>query len=81
MNLIKEADPDDVEKTMNITFVGPDGKKHSLKPLKKISPDLSMVLGVFKPILGAAMGNLGNNMHFYVLSDKSGDSRLARDRS
>jgi hypothetical protein len=58
-----------IEQTMKISCAGSDGKQHTLEPLKQIAPDLKVVLGVFKPVLGAAMGNLGNNMHFYVLSD------------
>jgi hypothetical protein len=37
-----------------------------LPTVQTISPDLEVVLGVFKPILTAAMGNLGNNFHFKV---------------
>jgi hypothetical protein len=62
---------EEIEKKMLITFTDAGGKKLMLKPVQKINPDLEIVLGVFKPILGAAMGNLGNNMHFYVLNDKS----------
>lgn len=62
---------DEVEGTMKLSYLDADGKKHKMKTMKKINSDLTVVLAIFKPILGAAMGNLGNNMHFYVLSDKS----------
>ena len=65
---------EEIEKNMRLSFSGGDGKKHTLSPIQTIDPDLQIVLGVFKPILGAAMGNLGNNMHFYVLNDKSESS-------
>ena len=55
---------EEIEKNMTISFSGADGKKTRLSPMHKINHDLEVVLGVFKPILGAAMGNLGNNMHF-----------------
>ena len=51
-------------------FSGAGGEKQSLSPMQTIDPDLAIVLGVFKPILGAAMGELGNNFHFYVLNDR-----------
>ena len=65
---------EEIEKNMKVSYSDADGRKHSLSPMKTIDPDLNLVLGVFKPILGAAMGNLGNNMHFYVLNDKSKSS-------
>jgi hypothetical protein len=64
----------EIENNMAISYTGADGQKQKLAPLAQIDPDLETVLGVFKPILGAAMGNLGANMHFYVLSDKSAAS-------
>ena len=62
---------EEIEKNMLISFSDADGKKQRLSPMQKIDPDLEVILGSIKPILGAAMGNLGSNMHFYVLNDKS----------
>ena len=65
---------EEIEKNLLISFSDADGKRQRLSPMQTIDPDLEVVLGVFKPILGGAMGNLGNNMHFYVLTDKSKSS-------
>lgn len=65
---------EEVAEKMTIDFTGPRSKKQALEPMRAIDPDLEIVLGVLKPVLGAAMGNLGNNMHFYVLNDRSADS-------
>jgi hypothetical protein len=62
---------DEIEKNLSISYKKSKGNVIDIMPMQKISSDLEIVLGVFKPILGAAMGNLGNNMHFYVLNDKS----------
>lgn len=62
---------EEIDKNMTVSFIDSEGKKHNVSQVKEIAPDLEVVLGVFKPILGAAMGNLGNNMHFYVLNDKT----------
>ena len=70
---------EEIERSMMISFSGPDGKKKSLSPIQTIDTDLELVLGVFKPILEAAMGNLGKNMHFYVLNDKSASSARLLD--
>jgi len=62
---------EEIEAKMLVSFTDASGKRQRLSLMQTVSPDLEIVLGVFKPILGAAMGNLGNNMHFYVLNDKS----------
>lgn len=64
-----------VDSHMRVTYTGVDGKAQTLTPLTEISPDLEIVVGVFKPILGSAMGNLGKNFHFYVLNDKATTSK------
>ena len=63
-----------IQKNMVITYTDTAGKKQRLFPLQATNPDLEILLGQFKPVLKAAMGNLGNNMHFYVLDDKSKSS-------
>lgn len=70
---------EEIERTMSISFTGAGGNKLNLATMRTIDPDLEVVLGIFKPILGAAMGNLGNNMHFYVLNDKTNTSRRLLD--
>lgn len=62
---------DEVDENMTICYHNDLGKEQILSPMKTVDPDLELVLNIFKPILGSAMGNLGNNMHFYVLDDKS----------
>ena len=62
---------EEVAEHMEISYTNDLGKQQNLVPMEDVNPDLEVVLGVFKPILGGAMGNLGNNMHFYVLGDVS----------
>lgn len=61
---------DEVEKNMHVSFTNAGGEKQRLRPVQVLAPDLEVVLGVFKPLLSAAMGNLGANMHFYVFDDQ-----------
>lgn len=68
-----------VESNVTLTYSDARGKSQKLVPLEEIDSDLEVLLGMFKPILGGAMGNLGNNMHFYVLSDKAKDSSRLLD--
>ena len=63
-----------IEENMMMSFTNSKGIKKRLLPMQIINPDLEIVLSVFKPILEAAMGNLGSNFHFYVLNDKSNAS-------
>jgi len=62
---------DEIKENLKIAYRNADGQKQKLSPLDDIGPDLQVVLGMFKPILGAAMGNMGSNLHFYVITDKS----------
>lgn len=62
---------EDVQKNMTISLTDANERKQGVVPMQTIGGNLEIVLGVFKPILEAAMGNLGKNMHFYVLNDRS----------
>lgn len=67
---------DEVLGGMMVTHKGPDGKARRLVPVEKIDRDLQMVLNMLKPVLEAAMGELGSNMHFYVFDDGGEGERL-----
>jgi len=64
-----------VAKGLLVTVTDPAGKARPATFVKKINPDLQVALGVFKPILTSAMGNLGANLHFFVLDDRAGAAR------
>ncbi|WP_395010255.1 hypothetical protein [Undibacterium sp.] len=76
---LKYYSKEEIGKNMVLSFVDSKGKKEKLSPLQKIDSDLELVLGQFKPILGSAMGNLGNNLHFYVFNDRSQTSTRILD--
>lgn len=76
LGTIKFYSKEEIEKGMSLTFSGPDGKLKKLAQAEKINPDLEVVIGMFKPILGAAIGNFGNNMHFFVLNDSTDSGRI-----
>lgn len=67
---------DDVAAHLAATATDAGGKARPLTLLKEINPDLQVALGVFKPILTSAMGNLGANFHFFVLDDRAGAGRM-----
>lgn len=66
---------EEVDKNLRITFSGENGKK-KLTIKDNIDPGLRDLLEVLKPILAGAMGNMGQNMHFYVLEDRSPRGRI-----
>ena len=47
--------------------------------MQTVNTDLELILAMLTPLLEAAAGNLGNNMHFYVLNDKSESSQRLLD--
>lgn len=67
---------DEVKAGMAVAYTGADGKTRKMVPEEEVGKDLQMVLGMLKPVLEAAMGELGSNMHFYVLDDKGAAGRL-----
>jgi len=62
---------DAVEQNMTATYIDENGRNIQLESVQTLDPDLEMLIATFKPVLGAAMGNLGENFHFYVYSDIS----------
>jgi len=66
---------EEVDKNLRITFSSESGKK-KLTIKEDIDPGLRDLLEVLKPILAGAMGNMGQNMHFYVLDDRSPRGRV-----
>lgn len=70
---------DEIEDGMTVSLTCEDGKHHAMKPLTDLGADLKLMLSVFTPLLGAAMGELGTNMHFYVLADEADDGSRMMD--
>ena len=71
-------DLDTVAESLEITLESA-GRRARLEPLEQVSSDLQPLLGALKPILASAMGNLGSNMHFFVLSDRNAEDERVID--
>jgi len=69
---------EEILNNLKFTVKTEDGKLQKMVPIEDFDPDLEMIIGMFKPVLSAAMGNLGQNLHFYVLkaTDASGRRQL-----
>lgn len=59
----------EVENKLDVTYTPKGGDLKKITPLDEVNPDVRIMLEMFKPILKGAMGNMGENVHFYVLAD------------
>ena len=68
---------DEVQENLKV-FITKDGKTQLVGVISDVNPDLEVVLAILKPLLAQAMGNMGQNLHFFVLEDldKNGDRIL-----
>ena len=53
----------------SITLTDNNGKQHKPLSNSELNPDLQNFLSMFKPILINMIGQMGQNMHFFVFSD------------
>ena len=61
---------DRVRQGMRVSLTDSIGTAQEITVIADLTSELEIILGVFKPILKAAMGNMGANMHFFVLPDR-----------
>lgn len=62
-------DRDAVLDSMTVRLVVEGGNFTILAPMANIDPDVEILLAQFTPILASAMGNMGQNFHFFVFDD------------
>lgn len=62
-----------------LVVLGADGKEYRPIAPDKLDPKVTMVFGILKPILGSMIGQLGNNLHFYVFPGKGKDGKPLAD--
>ncbi len=64
-----------IEDGLQLTYTDAEGNRSELKVLETTNPDFELLLLQLGPILGNAMGNLGENFNFYAFSadDKDGN--------
>ncbi len=61
----------------DISFIGQDNKKYTPLKESQISSDLKNMLDIFKPMLKNMIGEMGENMHFFVFNDIVKGERIA----
>lgn len=70
---------DEVRASMAMSFVGENGKRREIAPTNEVGPEAQQLLAALKPMLGAAMGNMGQNLHFIVVNDEAGEGARTWD--
>ena len=69
----------EVRGAVKLSFTDANGNARAIKLADTIPPDAQALLGAMKPILTAAMGNMGQNFHFLVVKDEDGQGGRAWD--
>ena len=65
-----------VAKALSVEVRDGTGKGRRVVPVDPVPDDVQPLLTVLVPAMGAAMGNLGRNLHFFVYQDKEKDLRI-----
>jgi hypothetical protein len=69
-------DRDSVAKALTVEVVDGAGKSRKVVPVEPVPEDVKPLLSVLVPAMGAAMGNLGRNLHFFVFQDQVENARV-----
>ena len=69
-------DREAVAKSLTVEVVDAAGKTRKVVPVEPVPDDVKPLLSVLVAAMGAAMGNLGRNLHFFVFQDQVEDVRL-----
>lgn len=66
----------EIKKNLEVSFSNANYKDKVMTPIVKMDPNLNKLLNQIAPLLGAAMGNLGDNFHFFVFDDVLNGERV-----
>jgi hypothetical protein len=69
-------DRDAVAKSLTVEVIDVAGKSGKVVPVDPVPEDVQPLLSVLVPAMGAAMGNLGRNLHFFVFKDQVENARM-----
>lgn len=64
---------EDVVKNIFVSYTDAAEKTQRVTVVEDIGPDLQVILDAMKPVLAQALGNMGENFHFFVLKDSNPD--------
>jgi hypothetical protein len=63
----------DVRQGLRVMFSPGDGPAAEVTPLAEPPAEVGALIGYFKPLLKAAMGQMGEHFHFFVLPNENSD--------
>ncbi len=64
---------DQIRERLSVRYEKAGGRPIQLVPVDDVDPDVNIVLGQLRPILTNAIGNAGENMQFFTLTDSVDD--------
>lgn len=64
----------EVRKELKMSFADAEGKSRPIAPTDQVGQEAQQLLAALKPMLSAAMGNMGQNLHFVVVNDDAGEA-------
>jgi hypothetical protein len=64
---------EEVRGALKMSFTDAEGKSRAIVSTDQIGPEAQQLLAALKPMLSAAMGNMGQNLHFIVVNDDAGE--------
>lgn len=67
------VDREAIRNGLQVRYERPGSSTLRLVAIEDVDPDVTIVLGQLRPILEGALGNMGQNMHFYTLTDSVED--------
>lgn len=68
-------DQEQVEKYLDLRYRPASGVSSTVQFMDKLPADLTLLQSQLRPILAAAMGNLGSNFHFFTATNRVGDDQ------
>jgi len=69
-------DREKISSALSIKYLNENNKKRELSEITDLPADVELLIQQMKPVLTAAMGNMGQSMEFYVFEDKDNGERV-----
>ncbi len=69
----------ELQKTVRFFRVDANGERYPLQPYLSVTAPVRMLIGSITPVLGGTIGSLGENLHFFVFNDQTGNRERLLD--
>ncbi|WP_213435361.1 MULTISPECIES: hypothetical protein [Lysobacteraceae] len=69
----------EAEVRADLHLVDPAGREYTALPPDQVDKQLALMLQILKPMLASVVGEMGNNLNFYVFPGKAKDGKRTAD--